>query len=240
MSTSELIDLDENRLCRAAYDADIAQGLGWYDGLTSQRRSHGVHLPRRGQECDLPEIAVAIKDKIILKAMTPEPGNRLQQAYFGFKTEFRFEPYISQAKNKNLCREVAMFRVGAHWLHVCRGRYMGLEYPHRICPTCTGAVDNQNHAVFHCQEYNAERIKFADLFMGQCRQNLRAVLVHNPCHQLALFLIACKSARLERRAITANVTQCESMLTAVRYDGEPDIDLAHEYRITELDTYDSE
>ena len=44
---SALKGLDEGRLRRAAFDADVARGLGWYDGLASKLRAHAVHLPRR-------------------------------------------------------------------------------------------------------------------------------------------------------------------------------------------------
>ena len=163
----------------------VAHGLGWYDGLASKLRAHAVHLPRRGQKCDLTKIAAAVQDKIIYKAMTPEPGNHLHQAYFSHKTEFRCEPYISKAKNKRLRKSIAMFRVGNHWLQVCRGRYVGLEYHQTTCPSCAGAIEHEVHAVFHCPDYNTQRQQFADLFTGQCGHDLRAFLVHNPCHRLA-------------------------------------------------------
>ena len=228
--------LDEGRLCRAAFDADVAHGLGWYDGLASKLRAHAVHLPRRGQECDLTKIAAAVQDKIIYKAMTPEPGNHLHQAYFSHKTEFRCEPYISKAKNKHLRKSIAMFRVGNHWLQVCRGRYVGLEYHQRTCPSCAGAIEDEVHAVFHCPDYNTQRQQFADLFTGQCGHDLRAFLVHNPCHRLALFLTACKSA--ERNSNMPRVQ--ESMLTDTRYDGEPDVDLSVFLRASQIDNYDSD
>ena len=178
--------LDEGRLYRAAFDADVAHGLGWYDGLASKLRAHAVHLPRRGQECDLTKIAAAVQDKIIYKAMTPEPGNHLHQAYFSHKTEFRCEDEV--------------------------------------------------HAVFHCPDYNTQRQQFADLFTGQCGHDLRAFLVHNPCHRLALFLTACKSA--ERNSNMPRVQ--ESMLTDTRYDGEPDVDLSVFLRASQIDNYDSD
>ena len=123
--------------------------------------------------------------------------NHLQQAYFSHKTEFRCEPYIYQAKTKHLRRTIAMFRVGNHWLQVCRGRYAGLEYRHRTCPTCVSVVEDERHAVFDCRDYDVQRAKFADLFVGTRGHNLRSFLVHNPCHRLALFLTECKSARSE-------------------------------------------
>ena len=235
-----LQNLGQHRLCRAVYDADVAQGLGWYDGLISQLRSHGVRLPRRGQDCDLSKIAAAVRDKIILKAMTPNPDNHLQQGYFSFKAEFRFEPYISKAKNKHHRRVVAMFRVGTHWLQVCRGRYVALDYQQGTCPTCSGTVEDEVHALFHCPDYHDQRAKFADLFLGQCGQNLRAFLVHNPCHRLALFLIACKSASRQGRTNAIDMSQSQSMLMDTQNDREPDLDLGIEYSITEVDTYDSD
>ena len=78
-----------------------------------------------------------------------------------------------------------MFRVGNHWLQVRRGRYAGLEYRHRTCPTCVSVVEDERHALFDCRYYHVHIAVFADLFVGERGHNLRSSLVHNPCHRLA-------------------------------------------------------
>ena len=134
--------------------------------------------------------------------MTPEPRNHLHQAYFSHKTEFRCEP--SKAKNKHLrnqspCSEWEATGCKCTLVHMCPGRYMGLEYHQRTCPSCVGAIEDEVHAVFHCPDYHTQRHQFADLFTGQCGHDLRAFLVHNPCHRLAR--VSQHASQLEQSAI---------------------------------------
>ena len=98
--------MDEHILCKAAFI--LASNVGWDGmraGLTQQlRQDHDIRLPSRGGSYDLGKIANLVKlfeintfsrDQHILKGTTAEPGNHLQAAYYSFRTEFRFEPYIS-------------------------------------------------------------------------------------------------------------------------------------------------
>ncbi len=187
--------MDEGRLCKAAFLADTEHGLGWLLGLKDMLRSFDVRLPRSLDEFDLKTTGGELKDKAVVHGMTAVRGNHLEEAYFSFKTEFRYEPYISQAKNKHLRKEIALFRTGSHWLMVRKGRIDNIPYHKRLCPCCR-VVDDEMHAIFHCTLYESERLAFADLFEGD--QNLRFFLASNPVHRVALFLIACKHAQPAR------------------------------------------
>ena len=163
--------------------------------MSKEIRSHNIRIPRPGQEFNLSEASQALKDACTLEGMTAKPDSSLQVTYFSHKTEFRCEPYISQAKNKHLRKTIAMFRTGSHWLQVCQGRYQGIAYNLRKCPLCPWVIDDEKHAIFECPHYNNQRRQFADLFDDNSH-NLRSFLLNNPTHRVALFLTACKAARL--------------------------------------------
>ena len=77
-------------------------------------------------------------------------------------------------------------------------------------------------SVFYRLIYDQQRSKFLDLFSQA--PNLIAFLAHNPAHRLALFLTACREARLGFRP--------------VRYlAGYPNVDLGYDFQ---FDSYDSD
>ena len=191
-----LQNMDTGTLCREAFDTDVQKGLGWYHCLSQQlRQQYNIRLPRLTQECKLGRVASLVQDKEIAQIMTAEHGNHLQQAYYSFKTEYRMEPYISQAKNRHARAVVANFRLGSHWLQVCKGRTFGQPFQDRKCRCCQTDVDTEEHAIFTCRENGHLRRSFADLFQGDKGTTLRSFLVHNPCHRLALFLTACRAVK---------------------------------------------
>ena len=55
-------NLEGSRLCKVAFEADVQLGLGWYHGLQDQLRSHGVRLPRIGQECNIRRVTSDLPD----------------------------------------------------------------------------------------------------------------------------------------------------------------------------------
>ena len=216
-----MLSLDDDRLCKVAFLADSQAQPGWYHGLKDQLRYFGIRLPRTLQDVNCKELVSALKDQAIVANMTATENNHLELAYFSHKVHFRCEPYIAQSKNKHLRKAVAMFRTGTHWLSVRSGRLQGLEYSHRMCPCCN-LLDDEMHAIFHCRIYDQQRSKFLDLFSQA--PDLIAFLAHNPAHRLALFLTACREARLGFRP--------------VRYlAGYPNVDLGYDFQ---LDSYDSD
>ena len=193
-----LSKLHSDCMITAALDADVQKGLGWYHGLSQQlRQRYDLRLPRIDRECNFASIANLVQDREIAQIMTAEDGNHLQQTYYSFKTEYRMEPYITQSKNRHMRGVVARFRLGSHWLQVCKGRNFGQPFQNRTCRCCRRDIETEEHAIFACRENTHLRESFADLFQGEPGTSLRSFLVHNPCHRLALFLTACKAVKAQ-------------------------------------------
>ena len=191
---SRLQKLDETRLCKVAFLADVQKGLGWFQGLRDELRTHhNIHIPRTPADFDLTGSSHALKDSFVLQGMTADTGNHIQQTYFSLKTEFRLEPYITQSKSMHVRSSLARFRVGAHWLQVCMGRHRRVEYESRRCPICTHCVEDEMHAIFDCRSYAHERLIHADLF--ESADSLRSFLASNPPHSVAKFLDDCRNVR---------------------------------------------
>ena len=153
--------------------------------------------------------------------------------------------------------------MGCHWLQVHRGRVHSdpshggnIPYERRFCPSCPSCVEDEEHAIFHCPDYRRQRQYFKDLFTEEESSNpLRAFLVHNPSHRLALFLIACKGARVESTHVidpdvdlgkelglpeidTYSSDPDDDQLWT-RHDGDPDLDLGADLQLGDVDDYDS-
>ena len=242
-----MFELEDQRLCKIAFQADWLKGLGWMHGMSSQLRIHGLRGPTARRPFDYTSCARAVRDSVILKHMSAERGNHLQETYFSFKTEFRFEPYIWQSKNCQNRRCIAQFRLGCHWLQVHRGRIQrdpshggNTPYEHRYCPSCRNRVEDEEHAIFHCPDYQHLRLQFQDLFGEQHSPNaLRSFLVHNPSHRLALFLIACKAVRAQHSQIHDVGFTYTIDPSWTHHDGDPDVDLGAEMQLGDVDNYDS-
>ena len=186
--------MDNTRLCKVAFQTDMQLGLKWYSGLRDELRQHNIRMPRSLAEFCLSTTSRALKDSYILQCMTADPNNHLQCTYFSFKTEYRWEPYITQAKSRKVRSIIARFRTGCHWLQVCMGRRCQQEYEERRCPSCPDCIEDEAHAIFHCRSNTFQRLIYRDLFA--CADSLRSFLVHNPPHRLAEFLSSCRNSRL--------------------------------------------
>ena len=186
--------LDDSRLCKIAFQADMQLGLRWFAGLKDELRQHDIRMPRSLAEFCLTTTSRALKDSYIRQGMTAEPSSHLQCTYFSLKTEFRWEPYITQAKNRQVRSTLARFRTGWHWLQVCLGRRCQEDYDQRRCPSCPNSVEDEHHAIFNCRTYTSQRLIYEDLFENA--SNLRSFLVSNPPHRVAEFLTDCHNVRL--------------------------------------------
>ena len=195
---SRLQKMDEGRLCKLAFSADMQNGKGWFYKLKDElREGHGIGISARAlADFDLVTSSRALKDSFILQGMTAEANNHLQSTYFSLKTEFRCEPYIDQSKNKHVRSTLARFRVGCHWLQVCMGRRCRVEYEQRQCPMCReSCVEDELHAIFDCGSYVFQRNSFDDLFENGC--SLRSFLASNPPHRVVAFLDGCRATRVD-------------------------------------------
>ena len=155
--------MDETRLCKVAFQADMQLGLQWFSGLKDELRQHDIRMPRSLADFNLVATSRALKDSFIPKGMTAEPNNQLQCTYFSMKTEFRWEPYITFAKSKTVRTTLARFRMGRHWLQACMGRRHQVDYAQRRCPTCTDCIEDEE-----LPSSTAARTRNNDCFMKTC------------------------------------------------------------------------
>ena len=192
--TQRMHELDDGRLCKTAFVAECRRGGAWFKGLHARCEKLGICPPTLGVAFEAPAAVQASEDMYIGWMMQADEGSRKQLTYFSFKTEFRAEPYISQAKNVHLRRMIACFRTGSHWLQVQTGRFSGVEYQQRHCPTCSEVIEDEQHALFVCPDYDHLRSKYADLFSSAL--DLRSFLTQNAVHRVALFLTECRALRI--------------------------------------------
>ena len=191
---ARLQQMDEGRLCKVAFQADMQTGLQWLSGIRDELRVHNIRMPRSLADFNLVATSRALKDSFILKGMTAEPSSHLQCTYYSLKTEFRWEPYVTQARTRAIRTTLARFRTGRHWLQVCMGRRRQVDYGQRRCPVCTDCIEDEDHAIFHCRTYTQQRLEFGDLFENA--HSLRSFLASNPPHRVAAFLSDCHDVRL--------------------------------------------
>ena len=177
-------ELDESRLCKVAFVAECRRGGAWITGFQQRCEKMGTCPPTVDEAFDAHAAIAASKDMYIQWMMQPDEGSRRQLTYFSFKTQFRTEPYISEAKNAHLRRVLACFRTGSHWLQVQTGRFSNIDFQHRHCPTCSDVVEDEHHALFVCPDYDHLRSKCADLF--STTTDLRSFLTQNAVHKFAL------------------------------------------------------
>ena len=188
--------MENSRLCKLAFMAECRSGLGWWKGVNKRCIELGIHPPR--PEVEFNSIAATDKDQqsAVQELMTAKAGSHMQQTYFGFKESFQLESYIVEAKNKQLRRMIANFRVGSHWLKVRSGRYDKLAHDQRFCDTCPNQVDDEMHAIFSCQAYTRLREKYADLF--QAVHDLKGFLAQESVHRIALFFTECRAIKARK------------------------------------------
>ena len=206
-------ELEDTRLCKVAFLADYRNHTAWRKGLEKRCQKLDIAPPTPGQEFDIHAAIDASTTHYTQWIMQPDPDSRKQLTYFSFKTEFRFEPYISEAENVHLRRIVASFRTGCHDLHVESGRHRKVDYEQRVCPSCKDVVEDEEHAIFVCPEYDQLRRKFADLFVDVT--SLRSFLTQKAVHRIALFLTECRAIRMLRGKNTGHAREdCCSQSTS--------------------------
>ena len=131
--------------------------------------------------------------------------------YFSFSTEYRCEPFITQA-NSQVCAvrsTIAPFRTGCYdWLQVGMARHRPVDHEEQRCPSCPDCVEDGMHAIFHCQ-YTLQRLMYEDL--SKQPECLRSFLINNPPHtsRVAQFLKAYRNVRSNgQRSLSHNCTIC--------------------------------
>ena len=186
--------MESSRLCKQAFMAECRSGSGWWKAVVTKCTKLEVPPPHPESEFDATSATNADHNAAVTAIMTADTGKLMQATYFSFKTDFQMESYISQAKNKQLRRILASFRVGCHWLRVHTGRYEATTREQRICSHehCT-VVEDEVHAIFFCPAHASLRQKYADLFDHIQGHDLKAFLTQPAVHRLASFLTECRA-----------------------------------------------
>jgi hypothetical protein len=88
-------------------------------------------------------------------------GNNKLRTYSTFKQVFCFENYLNIA-NADLRKELARFRISAHYLMIEKGRFDGknkyVPPSKRLCQVCNlGAMEDELHFVLDCPRYLPSR-----------------------------------------------------------------------------------
>ena len=95
------------------------------------------------------------------------------------------------------------FKLSAHDLRVCTGRWQGQVREYRICTRCSlSQVEDEFHMVFECPAYSSLREQFGQLFThfggwDRCREMVRpdgqhlSEFIHQKPRVVAAFVHAC-------------------------------------------------
>ena len=80
--------------------------------------------------------------------------------------EYEIQPYLSFPISKLLRSNLTKLRVSAHPLYIETGRYCKPPVPRekRLCYSCKNAIENEEHFILHCQEYNDIRSRYSTCF----------------------------------------------------------------------------
>jgi len=120
--------------------------------------------------------------EMLQTAATREGASKLQHYTLGIHggcleaaSLSRPAAYITGVRER--CRRecLAQLVTGSHWLLEETGRWERLPRSQRICPHCSGGIEDVEHVIFHCPLYAFLRQRFADLFAS------------NPCSLHAFF-----------------------------------------------------
>ena len=117
-----------------------------------------------------------------------------------FKKKHVYSSYLSTVKNRHFRNILTRFRSGYHWLEICQGRYSKTPRDMRCCPSCTGVIEDEQHALFDCPIYADLREKFSGLFHEDRRTLVQLFSVDQDYSRLAKFLTLCRERRVQMRS----------------------------------------
>ena len=87
-------------------------------------------------------------------------SNPILRTYCQFKKDYRKEPYLIHASNRNYLTAISRFRTSSHSLHIETGRHTTPITPKalRICNFCQlNSIDDERHMLLECPFHNPER-----------------------------------------------------------------------------------
>ncbi len=112
--------------------------------------------------------------------LTHKNDNKKLTIYNIIKTNFEYEPYLNQIKNKSTRKIFTKLRVSDHILLIEKGRHTKLDYSKRTCPHCTDALEDEFHFIFDCVRYQNDRNKIMT-YMNNKYKHFQALSDHNKC-----------------------------------------------------------
>lgn len=107
-------------------------------------------------------------------------------------TEYAPAAYLGAVRSRSRRVALAQLRTGSHWGAEETGRWARLPREQRVCPHCSGGVEDVPHMLFDCPLYAPVRARFPDLFTGAA-PSVRAFLEQD-AGLLAGFAAACSAA----------------------------------------------
>ena len=82
------------------------------------------------------------------------------RTYAKLKSEAGFEKYIKLTENILDRTAITKLRLPNHDLMIEKGRHQGQEINQRLCPFCENSVENEQHFLISCQNFQIHRTQF--------------------------------------------------------------------------------
>lgn len=80
--------------------------------------------------------------------------------YCNFKTDFKFEMYLTYLSNDHLRKQITCIRLSSHPLEIEVGRRNGIDRNDRLCKLCNmKVIESEYHFILCCPKYKALREK---------------------------------------------------------------------------------
>ena len=93
--------------------------------------------------------------------------NQVLTLYKHFKTNFKYEDYLTISKCRRYRNALVRLRLSSHSLRIESGRYgqNRISRNERICQFCSiGDIEDEYHFVLVCTMYNELRVKYINRF----------------------------------------------------------------------------
>ena len=198
-----LVLMEEERLVKKAFNASLAlarqqggaaagKGSSWVAHMAAFFEEIGLNV---GLDSDSlshwsPDFVEKILQQRHLQRLRDAAGSKVKDYIANMwgdgpaMAEYKMQPYLRVLDDSRKRVLLAQFRTGSHWLRVEADRFLRPkpERHLRICPHCHDGVEDEQHVIFTCPKYAAQRRQFPDLFgeeiSGVCdfmRQDARRV-----------------------------------------------------------------
>jgi hypothetical protein len=146
-------------------------------GLARGMRAAGVAFdPRHRQQLDIDSVQQTALAQHLQRVEAALPIHTRMRHYFWAVRPECLQPgwygmpdYLSEVRELRCRRGLTELRTGLHWGAEETGRrtvpFTARE--RRVCPHCSGGVEDTHHIVFACPLYGPERARWPELFTGR-------------------------------------------------------------------------